>query len=36
MKAAGKETVMLDLAFVLLGIAVISLMAFYAMALRQI
>ena len=36
MKAAGKEAVMLDLAFVALGFAVIGVMAFYAMALRHI
>ena len=36
MKAAGKEAVMLDFAFVALGFAVIGVMAFYAMALRQI
>jgi hypothetical protein len=35
-KAAGKEAVMLDLALVALGFAVIAMMAFYAMALRQI
>jgi hypothetical protein len=36
MRASGKEAVMLDLAFVALGFAVISVMAVYAMALRQI
>jgi len=36
MKAVVKEAVMLDLAFVALGFAVIAMMAFYAMALRQI
>jgi hypothetical protein len=33
---AGKESVMLDLAFVALGFAVIGLMGFYAFALRQL
>ena len=32
----GKEAVMLDLAFVALGFAVIGLMGFYAFALRQL
>jgi hypothetical protein len=36
MKAAGKEAVMLDFAFVALGFVAIALMAFYAIALRQI
>jgi hypothetical protein len=36
MRASGKEAVMLDLAFVALGFAVIAIMAVYAMALRQI
>ena len=36
MRASGKEAVMLDLAFLALGFAVIALMAVYAMALRQI
>jgi hypothetical protein len=32
----GKGAIMLDLAFVVLGFAVIALMGFYAMALRQL
>jgi hypothetical protein len=36
MRLAGKEAVMLDVAFVALGFAVIALMGFYALALRQL
>jgi hypothetical protein len=36
MNPVGKEAVMLDLAFVALGFAVIGLMGFYAFALRQL
>jgi hypothetical protein len=36
MNRAGKEAVMLDLAFVALGFAVIALLGFYAFALRQL
>ncbi len=35
-EAPGKEAVMLDLAFVALGCAVIGLMIVYAVALRQL
>jgi hypothetical protein len=35
-KPARKEAMMLDFAFVALGFAVIALMGFYAMALRQL
>jgi len=35
-KPASKETIMLDLAFVVLGFAVVALMGVYAMALRQL
>jgi hypothetical protein len=35
-QAPVKETVMLDLVFVALGLAAIALMAFYATALRQV
>jgi hypothetical protein len=35
-KPARKEEAMLDFAFVALGFAVIALMGFYAMALRQL
>jgi hypothetical protein len=35
-RGAGKETVMLDIAFVALGCAVLGLMGVYARALRQL
>ncbi len=35
-KPARKEAFMLDLAFVVLGFAVIAVMALYAVALRQL
>ena len=35
-KSARKEAFMLDLAFVVLGFAVIAVMALYAVALRQL
>ncbi len=35
-KPASKEAIMLDLAFVVLGFAVVALMGVYAMALRQL
>jgi hypothetical protein len=35
-KPAGKEAIMLDVAFVALGLAVLALMGVYALALRQL
>jgi hypothetical protein len=32
----SKETIMLDVAFVALGLAALALMGFYALALRQL
>jgi hypothetical protein len=36
LRSARRETIMLDVAFVALGLAVLALMGVYALALRQL